>query len=104
MTDFRSPAGIVADGLTPLERAVIVRECIALNPNLRGAEAADLLDMSYGVDACLDWTEPYWEAHTGTTEPGWYGMAVHAAALLVHRIPTEAEVTDLVVRCSVVRV
>ena len=58
----------VQNALDPLSSDVVMRGATARNPQLHGADVADVLDIYCSHDACLYFIEPYWEQYAPKDE------------------------------------
>jgi hypothetical protein len=82
---MNDPALEIESRLTEDERERVVKRAMRNNPHLRGATAADLLDMWYSGDALLGLREPFHEQHGREYEgerSDLVGIAVLAAAMI----------------------
>ncbi len=53
----------VTAALYEQDKALLIKRCLRANPNLRGANADDLIDMASNADACIRQTEPAFERY-----------------------------------------
>lgn len=91
-----NPLLVVESMLTDEEERVFLDNFYALNPNMRGAQVADILDMLESSDSHLDVTEPV--MHEFLVYTGGVGRLSQLfdlciyAAIYIRRDPTEGSV------------
>ncbi len=99
----------VEKALNPEQYALIRQRWDRINPHQAGAPVADIIDMHRDVDARLDLTEPWWEAHGDQIPAGehTHGYPLWGAALMAvilagieQGVPSFEAVQELVARAK----
>lgn len=98
------PVLAVQRAMTPDEQRDFLDRIYRTNPNMKGAHVADVLDIIYGSDGAIQWTEPFWEKYgeslTTDSEGDFELLAyvVIALAVIVQAEPSRDIVVDLLTR------
>jgi hypothetical protein len=72
----------VQEAMNDQARETVLASAYAANPQLRGAQVADVLDMYVSHDGCLFFTEPLWAQYKSDI-PSELGEYYHAASVAV---------------------